>query len=227
VYRHFIARSLIDAKAFSIWKLVDQAGVNSPSCVGVGLVSSQTFSQFLTWLDCDTVDNPTSALDTLYIPYKRHSWSRLLPIFKIYLFGELFEIPQLCQDALYQIFKYLETHLEDLESRTSVMRSLCNISMAVKEISFIYKATDFGSQLRAIFVDCFCAMDMENTCAATRLLEYPKQFLVDVMARRATLRGFKSNFTDAALWFQRWEPEDVETFDEASKKRKREDQEGK
>jgi hypothetical protein len=146
-----------------------------------------------------------------------------MPIVKIYLFGELYEIPQLSQDALYQIFKYLEAHLEDLKSRTPVMRSMCNISMAVKVIQFIYDATDFGSQLCAIFVDHFCAMDMENNCAAARLLEYPKRFLVDVKACRVKLPGYKNNVTHAAHRFKKWQYNDVETDKEASEKKKRED----
>jgi hypothetical protein len=220
MHRYFVASSLLKSKAYSFWELVDRRKDNPLSIAQRTIANVQTFSRVFEWLDCDTVENPTSALDTLYINYERHSCVRLLPIIKIYMFGELYEIPQLCQDALYQIFKHLETHLNDLKSRTSVMRSMCNLSMAVKEIKFVYDETDFGSQLRAIFVDHFCAVDMENSCAAVRLFEYSKQFLVDVMACRAKVSGYKNNVTHAALRFRKWQHCGVKTDEEASRKRK-------
>jgi hypothetical protein len=93
--------------------------------------------------------------------------------------------------------------------------------LAVEEIKYVINETSLESPLRAIFVDHFCAMDIGKVSSSHRLLQYPKEFLAEMMKQRARLSGYQRGVAEAAQRINGYQRSDVITNIEASKKRKR------
>lgn len=141
------------------------------------------------------------------------SWHKVMPIIHVYIFGEKFDIPELCTEALHQLSKFFEAHLVDLNLHDPFTRKLVTSSVAQEEAKFVYDHTDLASRLRTIFVEHFCAMDTESSCTAAVLCEYPKEFLVDVIMMRAKLNAFLRGVTEAAQRLKKWQRKHGETVE--------------
>jgi hypothetical protein len=107
------------------------------------------------------------------------------------------------QDALYQLSLYMTEHLQRV-NQSELMRYMLNADMALDAIRYVYNHFGFGSPLRQFFVDSFCASNRETHDTGYMLINYPKDFLVDVMIQRAKLVECVDSFAQAMERMEEW-----------------------
>jgi hypothetical protein len=127
-----------------------------------------------------------------------------MPIVEIYGFGNEYAISSLREDALYQLSLYMTEHLRQVGRHRFLMYRI-NRNMALNLIEYVYNHIDSDSPLRQFFVDTFCASNMKAHVPTDMLMNYPKEFLVDVMDQKARLVEYMGDFTQAVQRLEDWQ----------------------
>lgn len=180
------------------------SGAKSPDrTIELRTIDIETFDIFVKWLRISTEDSD----DTAALPAvaSEQSRKRLMPLVKAHIFGVRFEIPKLSKDAIVQLAVYMRQYLAQPESGDYTVRLVYLIGFASEAITHVYTRVEPLSTLRAFFVDCFCAANVETSVTNWSLVKYPKEFLVDVMIQRATLVGFEEGVVEATQRMETWQ----------------------
>jgi hypothetical protein len=174
-----------------------------------------TFELFVKWLESDSQrsrHHPT--LSPLYVAYNKKSWAGLMPIVKTYIFGELYNTTQLCEDAMHQLSMYMIAQIKHLGRKRFLRRMLSKHGMDAEVIEYVYAQVEINSPLRRFFVDSYCAAYVEESNQSYALLRYPKEFLVDVMIQRTEIAGedgVVSGIKEAMRRVEEWQVDGKET----------------
>jgi hypothetical protein len=223
----YVAEALLKRKIVSLSKLIAKKTLSN-GIVTVDDVNIETFDIFVRWLSRGIeVDDFQLTLNPLHVKYTPYTFEDILPIIKVYIFADEYEIPQLRKDVLYHLSDYVQQHiarkmfLANNKGRLALLfRWSYENHLAPKEITYVYKHTKANSALRRFFVDSFYDVNVEWDVSASKLLNYPKEFLVDVMVRSASLRGLANKGKDSAQRMTEWQVDGENTGQIRKRQRK-------
>jgi hypothetical protein len=158
-------------------------------------VDHETFMHFTKWLihqpywdkTCVTTDAEAHRnFDEEYFDNgPLYTWvdEWILVSAKVYLFACAYDIAQLRDDALARQVR-------------SVRKLDGQLSYFLVAVEYVYANTETESPLRKVLVDGFCAEKFDGRESKDSLVNYPKEFLVDVLWRHRACGQCCENRTD-------------------------------
>jgi hypothetical protein len=170
-----IDRTLLDQKAPGFMKTTSPLGSDDCPVFHLTNVEIETFELFIKWLDTDPENNRrTHTGAPLHLAFEERAWERMMPAIKVYIFGERYSIPELCNDALFHLSAFVQAHLHATKSLTNLDRWVYDRELAHRETTYVYANTCDDSKLRQFFVDAYRAMHVPKTASSFAVEKYPQ-----------------------------------------------------
>jgi hypothetical protein len=169
-------------------RTVGPAGDAERRVIEITDVHLETFDWFVKWLEDSTPVDPRRCLarqNPLYLSYHLSASGWLLML-RIYIFSDKYGISLLRDRALHQISEFAEYMKVVLRQRTFLRGAYLSLRVRPSHIIHVYNTPPVHSPLRTILVDLFCSIEPLYTSSPEELRQYPKDFLIDVMIRRAS-----------------------------------------